>query len=63
MEGKGEGSEFTDLGGLQERTDPSTEKEDRKARELLGKFAMVNSTRAFLTGVGGVVGLAVAIAT
>jgi len=56
--GSGEGDEFTDLSGPQERTkDESTQEDDEKVRELLEKFRWLNLVRAVLIGAGGVVGL------
>lgn len=59
----GEAAEFTDLSGPQGKTDKqTTEEDDRKANELLGKFGAMNGVRAVLMGVGGVVGLMTALA-
>ncbi|CAG7555222.1 unnamed protein product [Fusarium equiseti] len=60
--GSGEGDEFTDLSGPQERTkDESSQEEDEKVRELLEKFRWLNLVRAVLIGAGGVVGLYAAL--
>ncbi|QIX01063.1 hypothetical protein AMS68_006580 [Peltaster fructicola] len=59
---KGETSQFTDLSGPQEETtQKSTPAEDRRANELLGKFALLNYGRAALVGGGAVVGLLAAL--
>ncbi|KAH7173951.1 uncharacterized protein B0J16DRAFT_351135 [Fusarium flagelliforme] len=56
--GSGEGDEFTDLSGPQERTkEDSSQEDDEKVRELLEKFRWLNLVRAVLIGAGGVVGL------
>lgn len=63
VDGKGEAEEFTDLSGPQTKTDQqTTEEDDEKVRELLGKFALLNSVRAVLMVAGGVVGLWTALA-
>lgn len=62
MDGKFELAEFRDLSLPQERTErESTEEEDERARELLGRFGRLNLVRAALMGAGGVVGLVVAL--
>ncbi|CAK3973694.1 hypothetical protein DOTSEDRAFT_69315 [Lecanosticta acicola] len=62
VNGKGEGDEFTDLSGPQEKTElDSTEEEDEEVRQMLGTFARQNAVRAVLLGAGGVVGLLAAI--
>ncbi|KAF5974035.1 hypothetical protein FBULB1_7939 [Fusarium bulbicola] len=60
--GTGEGFEFTDLSGPQERTErESTAEEDEKVRSLLERFRWLNLVRGVLIGAGGVVGLYAAI--
>ncbi|KAK8047913.1 hypothetical protein PG996_015977 [Apiospora saccharicola] len=61
--GKGEGSQFTDLSGPQEKTPLGSSKaEDEEVRGLLGKFAKLNTVRAVCCMVGGVIGLFTALA-
>ncbi|KAK8856698.1 hypothetical protein PGQ11_012610 [Apiospora arundinis] len=61
--GKGEGSQFTDLSGPQEKTPlGSSEAEDEEVRQLLGKFAKMNAVRAAFCMVGGAIGLLTALA-
>ncbi|KAK8041035.1 hypothetical protein PG994_014042 [Apiospora phragmitis] len=56
--GKGEGNQFTDLSGPQEKTPlGSSEAEDEEVRELLGNFAKMNAVRAALCMIGGFIGL------
>ncbi|KAG5662016.1 hypothetical protein KAF25_004255 [Fusarium avenaceum] len=58
VKGTGEGVEFTDLSGPQEKTPrSSTAEEDQKVRDLLEKFRWLSLVRAVLIGAGGVVGL------
>ncbi|KAM0344940.1 hypothetical protein ACHAPU_007074 [Fusarium lateritium] len=58
VKGTGEGVEFTDLSGPQERTSrDSTAEEDEQVRDLLERFRWLNLVRAVLIGAGGVVGL------
>ncbi|KAL2069321.1 hypothetical protein VTL71DRAFT_15659 [Oculimacula yallundae] len=58
VEGKGDVNEFTDLSGPQGKTDrEGSEADERRAKELLGKFKWLNSVRGYLIGAGGVVGL------
>ncbi|KAF5675775.1 hypothetical protein FHETE_2378 [Fusarium heterosporum] len=58
VKGTGEGVEFTDLSGPQERTSrDSTAEEDDQVQELLEKFRWLNLVRAVLIGAGGLVGL------
>ncbi|KAF4946706.1 hypothetical protein FGADI_10910 [Fusarium gaditjirri] len=62
VKGTGEGFEFTDLSGPQEKADTeSTTEEDERVRELLEKFRWLNLLRASLIGTGGVVGLYAAV--
>lgn len=61
--GKGQAGEFNDLSGPQGKTkQDSSEEEDRRAKELLGKFGQLNGVRALLMGAGGIVGLITALA-
>lgn len=63
VNGKGEGMEFTDLSGPQRRTVGETsEAEDEKVGELLGKFSRLNMLRAVLLGAGGILGLVTSLA-
>ena len=57
--GKGEASsQFTDLSKPQEKTSEATSSaKDKEVRELLAKFARLNTTRAILLGAGGLLGL------
>lgn len=58
----GETSQFTDLSGPQSETfEKSTAEEDRKARELLGKFGLLNWVRAALLTASGVIGVYTAL--
>lgn len=62
VKGSGEGVEFTDLSGPQERTrDDSNQEQDEKVYKLLEKFRWLNLVRAVLIGAGGVVGLYTAL--
>ncbi|KAJ4355677.1 uncharacterized protein N0V89_003697 [Didymosphaeria variabile] len=55
---EGDASQWTDLSVPQERTKENTTKdEDREVQQLLEKFGRLNSARAVLIGLGGVVGL------
>ena len=55
-------SQWTDLSGPQSQTDrKSSPEEDREANELLTKFGRLNAIRACFPGIGGVVGLVVAL--
>ncbi|KAK7955167.1 hypothetical protein PG988_015861 [Apiospora saccharicola] len=61
--GKGEGRQFTDLSGPQEKTPLGSSKaEEEEVRGLLGKFAKLNAVRAACCMVGGVIGLFTALA-
>jgi hypothetical protein len=63
VKGSGEGVEFTDLSGPQERTErESSQEDDEKVRQLLEKFRWLNLVRAVLIGAGGVIGLYAAMA-
>ena len=63
VKSEGEAEEFTDLSWPQPETDKeSTKEEDEKVRELLSKFATLNSIRAILIGLGGVLGLLTSLA-
>lgn len=63
VDGQGQAGEFTDLSGPQGKTKQySSEEDDRRASELLGKFARLNNVRAVLLGLGGIVGLTTAVA-
>ena len=56
-------SQFTDVSGPQGKTKrKSSPQEDAEVKELLGKFAQLNGLRGFLIGLGGIVGLATALA-
>ena len=58
----GEGDQWSDLSGPQEKTElDSTQEEDEEVREMLGKFGRQNAVRAVLLGAGGVVGLLAAL--
>ncbi|KAI7204566.1 hypothetical protein D0869_02569 [Hortaea werneckii] len=63
VNGKGEGvDQWRDVSGPQERTPrDGREEDDRRARELLGKFGRLNMGRSILMGLGGIVGLVTAI--
>ncbi|KAI7085358.1 hypothetical protein KC356_g5954 [Hortaea werneckii] len=63
VNGKGEGvGQWKDVSGPQEKISrDGSEEDDRRARELLGKFGRLNLGRAILIGLGGVVGLLTAI--
>ncbi|KAL6916208.1 hypothetical protein ACHAPO_010670 [Fusarium lateritium] len=62
VKGSGEGVEFTDLSGPQERTkEDSDQEQDEKVKALLEKFRWLNLVRAALIGAGGVVGLYAAL--
>ncbi|KAH8203159.1 hypothetical protein TruAng_002680 [Truncatella angustata] len=61
--GRGEGAEFTDLSGPLTKTPSDTsDAEDAEVRRLLSKFEKLNLVRAFVIGLGGVVGLVTALA-
>ena len=58
IDGKGDVNQFTDLSGPQEKTIEETdEEEDREVGELLAKFGRLNTVRAVLMSIGGVLGL------
>ncbi|KAL4732167.1 hypothetical protein ACLX1H_001175 [Fusarium chlamydosporum] len=58
VKGSGEGVEFTDLSGPQERTEKdSSPEQEEKVRNLLERFRWLNLVRAVLIGAGGVVGI------
>lgn len=63
VNGRGEGvGQWRDVSGPQERTlRDGSEEDDRRAKELLGKFGRLNMCRSILIGLGGVVGLVTAI--
>ncbi|GKU07757.1 unnamed protein product [Fusarium langsethiae] len=62
VKGSGEGVEFTDLSGPQERTKRDSNREQyEKVHNLLEKFRWLNLVRAVLIGAGGVVGLYAAL--
>ncbi|CZR67783.1 uncharacterized protein PAC_17682 [Phialocephala subalpina] len=62
VNGEGEGAEFTDLSGPQERTEKEITAEDNeRVNRLLEKFEGLNATRAVLIGAGGLVGLVTAL--
>ncbi|RMZ07445.1 hypothetical protein D0862_04275 [Hortaea werneckii] len=63
VNGKGEGvGQWRDVSGPQEKTwRDGSEEDDRRARELLGKFGRLNMCRSILIGLGGIVGLVTAI--
>ncbi|RGP74769.1 hypothetical protein FSPOR_1348 [Fusarium sporotrichioides] len=62
VKGSGEGVEFTDLSGPQERAKRDSNREqDKKVHNLLEKFRWLNLVRAILIGAGGVVGLYAAL--
>lgn len=55
---EGDASQWIDLSGPQERTNENTTtEEDMEVKQLLKKFGRLNSTRAVLIGLGGIVGL------
>ncbi|GAB7346948.1 hypothetical protein MBLNU459_g2007t1 [Dothideomycetes sp. NU459] len=63
VDGKGKAPQFTDLSGPQEQTDQSTyDEDDKEMRKLLDKFAVMNSARAVVIGVGGMIGLCMSLA-
>lgn len=64
VDGKGQAAEFQDLSGPQTQTGNgrTTDEEDERVRELLGRFAGLNLVRAVLIGGGGVLGLMTALA-
>ncbi|KAI7554693.1 hypothetical protein KC331_g372 [Hortaea werneckii] len=64
VNGNGEGvDQWRDVSGPQEKTSrDGNEEDDRRARELLGKFGRLNIVRSILIGLGGIVGLVTAIA-
>jgi hypothetical protein len=56
-------SQFSDLSGPQEKTQKeSSKQEDAEVKQLLEKFGKLNALRGLLIGLGGIVGLAVALA-
>ena len=56
-------SQFTDVSGPSEKSSrESSAQEDAEVRELLGKFGRLNALRGILIGLGGIVGLATALA-
>ncbi|KAJ4387866.1 hypothetical protein N0V93_008469 [Gnomoniopsis smithogilvyi] len=62
VNGKGEANQWTDLSGPQEETPvKSTAAEDKKVKEMLELFGRQNMVRAVLMGLGGVVGLWMAL--
>lgn len=62
VSGEGQPGQFTDLSGPQSKSEKdTTEEEDEKVRELLGKFGQLNLARAILIGAGGIAGLATAL--
>ncbi|KAI6915144.1 hypothetical protein KC318_g167 [Hortaea werneckii] len=63
VNGEGEGvGQWRDVSGPQEKTlRDGDEEDDRRARELLGKFGRLNLGRSVLMGLGGIVGLITAI--
>ncbi|KAF8850193.1 hypothetical protein BDZ45DRAFT_751978 [Acephala macrosclerotiorum] len=62
VNGEGEGSEFTDLSGPQEKTEKETTREDEAmVRKLLDRFGALNVLRALLIRAGGMVGLVTAL--
>lgn len=63
VDGKDQVSQFSDLSGPQAKTPKeSSAQEDAEVKQLLQKFGNLNALRGFLIGIGGVVGLAVALA-
>ncbi|KAF2129308.1 hypothetical protein P153DRAFT_385523 [Dothidotthia symphoricarpi CBS 119687] len=63
VDGKEDVSQWTDFSGPMEKTRRDTgEREDREVGELLERFGWMNGVRAVLMGVGGIVGLAGALA-
>ena len=63
VNGKGEGvGQWRDVSGPQEKTlRNGSEEDERRARQLLGKFGRLNMGRSILIGLGGIVGLVTAI--
>jgi hypothetical protein len=62
VDGKGQVSQYSDTSGPQEKTPKdSTPEEDAEVKQLLEKFGRLNALRGFLIGLGGIVGLAVAL--
>ena len=58
----GEGDQWSDLSGPQEKTElDSTKEEDEEVRRMLETFGRQNAVRAVLLGAGGVVGLLAAL--
>jgi hypothetical protein len=56
-------SQFTDVSGPSGKTRrESSTQEDAEVRGLLEKFGRLNALRGFLIGLGGIVGLATALA-
>lgn len=63
VDGKNDINQLTDLSGPEEKTqESSTREEDEEVRQLVARFSHLNSVRAFLMGLGGVVGLIGALA-
>ncbi|KAK4553280.1 hypothetical protein LTR86_009580 [Recurvomyces mirabilis] len=63
LDGEDQANQFTDLSGPQSKsTKDSSPEQDKKAKELLGKFAQLNGLRAALMLAGGMVGLWTALA-
>jgi hypothetical protein len=61
--GKGQAAEFTDLSDPQSKTkQDSSSQDDAEVQDLLSRFGMLNSIRAVLMSVGGVIGLWTALA-
>ncbi|PSR97774.1 hypothetical protein BD289DRAFT_74366 [Coniella lustricola] len=62
VDGQGEGDEYGDLSGPQERTVlDTTPAEDEEVREMLGQFGRHNLLRASLMAAGGMVGIVAAV--
>lgn len=62
-EGKDDVSQWTDLSGPQEKTAKTGSKAvEEEVQDLLERFGKLNSIRAVLIGVGGIVGLMAALA-
>lgn len=63
VEGKEDISQWSDVSGPQSKTGrEATKQEEERVQELLARFGRLNYVRAVLMGVGGVVGLAGALA-
>jgi hypothetical protein len=59
----GDLSQFTDVSGPQGKTEKqSSPQEDAEVKQLLGRFGQLNALRGLLIGLGGIVGLATALA-